>query len=139
MKARVLVPAFPVRSVSGAALGLLDPISFWGGVSPTDAKLTDARSRQYGATISDRVLLIRSLRGSSSGSSILLELVRAGIAPAAIVLAEPDAILALGVLVAHEMGWRSPPILQLSSEEQARIVDGCQVTIGEDGAVVVQL
>jgi predicted aconitase with swiveling domain len=51
------------------------------------------------------VLFLPGTIGSSSASAVLLELVHAGIAPAAIVLHEPDAILLLGLIVAREMGW----------------------------------
>ena len=42
-------------------------------------------------------------RGSSSSSSVLAEAIRAGTAPAAIVLGEADPILALGAIVAREL------------------------------------
>jgi predicted aconitase with swiveling domain len=121
VKLDLLVAASPPRTVEGRALHLLDPISFWGGVSPADGRLTDPRSVHHGQSIADRVLIIRELRGSSSGSSILLELVYKRLAPCAIILAVPDAILALGVLVASEMEWPAPGIFRLPVSQQAAI------------------
>jgi uncharacterized protein len=50
-------------------------------------------------------------RGSSSSSSVLAEAIRAGTAPIAIVLFEPDPILALGAIVARELYGRTIPIV----------------------------
>ena len=59
------------------------------------------------------MLFLPGTIGSSSASAVLLELIRAGLAPAAIVMHEPDAILLLGLIVAREMGWTAPPALKL--------------------------
>ena len=50
--------------------------------------------------------------GSSSSSAVLLELIHTGRAPAALLMGEADAILALGVVVAAEMGYGSLPVLE---------------------------
>jgi uncharacterized protein len=133
MKLDVLVPASPLRVVTGRAMHLLEPISFWGGVSSIDGTLTDPRCAQHGQSIAGRVLLIRELRGSSSGSSVLLELIHRRCAPSAILLSEPDAILTLGALVAREMQWAAPGIFRLPVEHQQRILSDVELSIGPDG------
>jgi predicted aconitase with swiveling domain len=135
MRFDVLVPASPARTVTGRALHLLEPISFWGGVSSTEGTLTDPRCTQHGESIAGRVLFIRELRGSSSGSSILLELAYRGKAPSAIVLSDADAILAIGALVAREMAWPAPGIFRLPAGQQAAIPAGIEVSIDPDGKV----
>jgi predicted aconitase with swiveling domain len=119
------------------ALALTAPISFWGGVDPKSAVITDARHPESGQDISARVLLIPKTVGSSSAAAILLELVYAGRAPAAIVLHEPDAILLLGLIVAKEMGWPTPIALRLDRDQFAALHD-CQVAISEDGIISLQ-
>jgi predicted aconitase with swiveling domain len=114
---------------------LLHPISFWGGVSPSSAELTDPRSPHAGTSIAGRVLFIRELRGSSSASSVLLELAYQRIAPAAIVLAQPDAILALGAIVAAQMSWQIPGMFRCSADEQSRVPNDALVSIDEDGSI----
>jgi predicted aconitase with swiveling domain len=135
MRLDVLVPASPVRTVTGRALHLLEPISFWGGVSSTEGTLSDPRCAQHGESIAGRVLFIRELRGSSSGSSVLLELAYRDRAPSAIVLSEADAILALGALVAREMEWPAPGIFRLPAGQQGAIPEGIEVSIEPDGKV----
>ena len=100
----VLIPG---PEVSARPLILTAPISFWGGVDPKTAKIADVRHPQHGADIAGTILFIPGTIGSSSASAILLELIHRGIAPAAIVLREPDAILLLGVIVAREMEWEA--------------------------------
>jgi predicted aconitase with swiveling domain len=99
----VLIPG---PEVSARPLTLTAPISFWGGVDPKTARIADVRHPQHGADIAGTILFLPGTIGSSSASAILLELIHRGIAPAAIVMREPDAILLLGVIVAREMGWK---------------------------------
>ena len=87
----------------GEVLVLDEPLSFWGGVDPASGAVIDTRHPQLGANVAGRILVMPMGRGSSSSSSVLAEAIRAGTAPAAIVLAEPDPILALGAIVAREL------------------------------------
>lgn len=121
----------------GRALVLDEPLSFWGGVDPQTGAIIDARHPQLWASVKGRVLVMRSVRGSSSSSSVLAETVRAGCAPAAILLGEPDLILAVGAAVAEELYRVRLPIVQLGLAELAGIRDGASVSIGEDGEVRV--
>lgn len=98
-------------TASGPALVLDEPLSFWGGVDPSTGDIVDVHHPQRGANIAGRVLIMPSGRGSSSSSSVLAEAIRAGTAPVAIVLAEPDPILALGAIVARELYGRTIPIV----------------------------
>ncbi len=95
----------PGPAVTAPLLKLTAPISFWGGVDPKTSIIADVRHPQHGTPISGTILMLPGTIGSSSASAVLLELIHRGIAPAAIIMPEPDAILLLGVLVAREMGW----------------------------------
>jgi predicted aconitase/predicted aconitase with swiveling domain len=114
--------------VSGPAKGevlVLDaPLSLWGGLEPETGDIIDQRHPQWGANVTGKVLVMPVGKGSSSASSILLESVRLGTAPAAILLAEPDAILALGSAVARELYGESPPVVVLDSDRYRRIKPG---------------
>ena len=104
----------PGPAANGPVLALTAPISFWGGVDPKTSVIADVRHPQHGTPISGTILYLPGTIGSSSASAVLLELIHRGIAPAAIILKEPDAILLLGVLVAREMGWATPPAYKLA-------------------------
>ena len=110
-EARTLVPG----EATGEVLELTEPLSFWGGIDPATGDVIDVHHPQRGANVSGRVLVMPGGRGSSSSSSVLAEAIRAGMAPAAIVLLEPDPIVALGAIVARELYGVSMPVVVGSS------------------------
>ncbi|MEX2137311.1 MAG: DUF126 domain-containing protein [Chloroflexota bacterium] len=121
----------------GQALVLDEPLSFWGGVDPASGAIIDVRHPQLGISLKGRVLVMSSVRGSSSSSSVLAETVRAGCAPAAILLGEPDLILAVGAAVAEELYGIRVPVLQLQLADLGAIPGGAAVSIGEGGEVTL--
>ena len=75
----------------------------------------------------------------SSSSTILAEAIRAGTAPAAIVLGEPDPILALGAIVGDELYGTVVPIVVADPETYASLDRGMRVEIvatGEHGVTL---
>lgn len=113
----------------GRAVVLDEPLSLWGGMDPATGVVIDAHHPQRGVSLSGRVVVMPAGRGSSSSASVLAEAVRAGAAPAAFVLGEPDLILAIGAAVAAELYGAAPPI----------VVDRClpaAIRDGEDVEVV---
>ena len=111
-EARTLVPG----EANGPALVLDEPLSFWGGVDPATGDIIDVHHPQRDANVAGRVLVMPSGRGSSSSSSVLAEAIRAGTAPVAIVLLEPDPILALGAIVARELYGRTIPVVVVAPD-----------------------
>lgn len=126
----------PGNAATGEALVLAAPISFWGGVDPKTGRIADVRHPQHGESIAGKLLFLPGTIGSSSASAVLLELVRNGHAPAALVLHEPDAILLLGLIVAREMGWETPAALRLDRNLFERF-RGRRVAV-EDGRLVAE-
>ena len=98
-------------TAEGPALVLDEPLSLWGGLDPGTGEIVEVRHPQRGANVAGRVLVMPSGRGSSSSSSVLAEAIRAGTAPAAMVLGEADPILPLGAIVARELYGSSVPIV----------------------------
>ena len=96
------------------AIVLDEPLSLWGGMDPATGELIDPHHPRRGAQLAGRVVVMRSGRGSSSSASVLAEAVRAGTAPAAILLGEPDLILSIGAAVAEELYGVRIPVLVLS-------------------------
>jgi uncharacterized protein len=121
---------------AGEALVLTAPISFWGGVDPRSGRIADVRHPQCGENVAARVLFLPGTIGSSSAAAVLLELVRAGHAPAAIVMHEPDAILLLGLIVAREMGWQTPVAVRLDRAQHARFASR-RVAVSAEGEIEV--
>ena len=124
------MPSTPVRIegrclVEGATQGTLlfadVGLSFWGGVDPASGEVIDRHHPLSGERLAGRVLAIPGGRGSCTGSSVLMELISNGHAPAALVLAEVDEILALGVLVAQVIFQRSLPVVCVGREAFERL------------------
>lgn len=103
-------------SAQGALLFADTGLSFWGGVDPSSGEVIDRHHPLSGQRVAGRVLAIPGSRGSCTGSSVMMELISNGHAPAALVLAEADEILTLGVLVAQHFFARSLPVLCIGQE-----------------------
>lgn len=114
---------------AGLALVLHAPLSFWGGLDAGSGELIDTHHPQRGAFLTDRILVMPSGRGSSSSSYVLAEAIRAGTAPAAIVLREPDGIIALGAIVARELYGATIPVVVLDPDAFDAIVDGTSIEL----------
>lgn len=123
-------------SASGPLLTLRAPISFWGGIDPGTGRVSDPRHPDHGRSVAGAVLLVPRTVGSSSSSAIMLELLRVGCAPAALLLGEVDAILALGVIVSREMGHGSIPVVEVDALALAGLGDGTRLSVHADGSVV---
>ena len=117
---RSLVPGAAQGALLFADVGL----SFWGGVDSATGEVIDRHHPLSGEYLAGCVLAIPSGRGSCTGSSVLMELISNGHAPAALVLAEPDEILTLGVLVAQTIFERSLPVLCIGQEAFAALRGG---------------
>jgi uncharacterized protein len=130
-EARTLVAG----TAEGRALVLDEPLSFWGGIDPANGDIIDARHPQHGANVAGRILVMPSGRGSSSSSSVLAEAIRAGTAPAAIIMGEADPILALGAIVARELFGTTIPVI-VTAGSDLRTDDLATVRADETGVDV---
>lgn len=133
-------PLHPGRE-QGPLLRLDEPLSLWGGVD-ADGNITDPHHPQTGSSLTGAVVLMTSGRGSSSSSSILAEMIRAGTGPAALVLAEPDGILVVGALVAAELYGRQLPIVVVDPADHAALPGAGDATVISDehaGTVVIRV
>lgn len=115
------------------ALVLDEPLSLWGGMDPASGELIDPHHPQRGANLAGRAVVMASGRGSSSSASVLAEAARAGAAPGALLLGEPDLILAIGAAVAEELYGVRIRVVVLPAAELSAIADGATVRIGPDG------
>ena len=122
-------------SATGPAVVSSQPISFWGGLDPQSGRITDRRHERCGALIAGKVFVLPGGKGSSTASAVLLESVRLGTAPAAIVTLTVDPILALGAIVAEELYHRTVPVVVLAQEDHARIREGDRLMIRPDGTI----
>src|SRR5471032_603186 len=128
LKGRSLVAGTAQGELLYADVGL----SFWGGVDPFSGEVIDRHHPLSGAIISGRVLAIPSGRGSCTGSSVLLELILNGHAPAALVFEQIDDILTLGVLVAEQIFQQSIPVISVGRDGFAALRNVRYVRVEND-------
>lgn len=124
-----------MSEIRGRVLVLDEGLSLWGGMDPATGELIDAHHPQRGVRLTGRVVVMPSGRGSSSSASVLAEAVRAGTAPAAILLDAPDMILSIGSMVAEELYGVLVPVVVLGPAARSTISDGMDLVVASDGSV----
>ena len=122
---------------SGIALVSREPLSFWGGYDWKSGEITDRRHPLSGENARGKVLVVPFTRGSSTTTAVLLEAIREGTAPAAIVTTATDFFFALASVVAGELYEKSFPLIALSESDFGMIKTGDQVEVMEDGKLIV--
>lgn len=134
-----VIHAHPV--VSGEAEGELlfssEPLSFWGGYDQNSGEIIDRRHPLSGRIASGCVLALPFTRGSSTTTAVLLEAVRVGVAPVALLSTGVETFFALASILAKELYGRLLPVLALRCED-FDVLASCQsVAIGRYGKIVV--
>ena len=122
---------------AGDVVVLTEPLSFWGGFDAHTGAVI-GRHPQAGDSLARRVLVMPSGRGSSSSSSVLAEAIRAGTAPRAIVMREPDPVLTLGAMVARELYDIVVPILVVDADAYTELTRASRIRIETGGQLVVE-
>ncbi|MDY7077232.1 MAG: DUF126 domain-containing protein [Chloroflexota bacterium] len=85
----------------GEALVSPEPIGFLGGVDPDTGIVIEPGHPLEGECVAGSVLVFPTGKGSTVGSYTLYRLARNGLAPAAIINAEADPIVAVGAIIAE--------------------------------------
>jgi hypothetical protein len=85
----------------GEALVSPEPIGFLGGVDGETGLVTEAGHPLEGRSVAGKVLVFPTGKGSTVGSYVLYRLAHNGLAPAAILNAESEPIVAVGAIIAE--------------------------------------
>jgi hypothetical protein len=120
---------------SGEALVTSDALSFWGGYDFHTGEIIDKHHPLAGVRAAGRILAVPFSKGSSTTTAVLLEAVRAGTAPAAIITTGVDSFFALASIVADVMYAKSFPVIALEPAEFALLQTGMRITIDRVGVV----
>lgn len=113
---------------AGIALVSPEPIGFLGGVDPETGIVVEPGHPLEGQCVAGRVLIFPTGKGSTVGSYTLYRMARAGTAPAAIVNAESEAIVAVGAIIGGIPMVDQVDIAQISTGDRVRI-DGNRVMV----------
>lgn len=124
-------------SAKGVALVSSEPLSFWGGYDWKSGEIIDRRHPLSGLNAKGKILAIPFTRGSSTTTAVLLEAIRAGTAPSAIITTSTDFFFALASVVADELYTKPLPLVAISESDFASLQTDDQIEIDE-GQITVQ-
>jgi predicted aconitase with swiveling domain len=113
----------------GLALVSPEPIGFFGMVDAESGIVVEKGHPLEGKSVAGRVLVFPTGKGSTVGSYSLYRLAKAGLAPAAIINAESEPIVAVGAIISNIPMVDHVDIGQIRTDDLVS-VDGGQVTIG---------
>jgi len=113
----------------GVALVSAEAIGFLGGVDPETGVVIEQDHPLCGQCVAGRVLVFPKGKGSTVGSYTLYRLSREGLAPAAIINARSEAIVAVGAIMAGIPMVDLVDITQISTGDEV-VVDGEDVILG---------
>lgn len=113
LRGEIVVPG----EASGVLLASSEPLSFWGGYDQKSGEIIDRRHPLSGVDGTHSILAIPFTRGSSTTTAVLLESIRAGVAPAALITTGADTFLTLASVVADELYKKPLPIVSLSDDD----------------------
>ena len=114
--------------VEGEALVTSMSISFFGGVDPETGVVVEKGHELEGQSISNKILVFPTGKGSTVGSYTLYRLKLSGLAPLAIINAECETITAVGCIISEIPCVDQIPIEQLKTGAQIA-VNGEQATV----------
>lgn len=133
LSGRAIIPG----QAAGVALVSTEPLSFWGGYDYHTGTIIDQRHPLAGECAAGRILALPFTRGSSTTTAVLLEAVKAGTAPAAILTTTPDSFFALASIVADEMYGQPIPLVVLTPADFAHLQTGQPLEIDAAGQVTL--
>lgn len=102
---------------NGTLLFTQQAISFWGCVDPLTGNISDKRHELFGESISGKILAFPFGKGSSTGSLMLLELLRLNLAPEAIINVRTEPLLATGPVVGKHVYGKTFPIVNIDEAD----------------------
>ena len=121
---------------SGQALVSQTSLSFWGGVRATTGDIEDIHHDLCGENLKGKILCVPYDRGSCSSSGVMLEMIRQGTSPVAILCIEAEAVLALGPIIGNRMYGRSIAMRAIPEEDFKKLPKGCHIQFTEDAIII---
>ena len=108
-------------SVKAELLFSNDSFSFWGGADPTSGLIRDNRHANYQQNMAGKAFAFPFGRGSSGAGLVLLEMLRLGCVPAAMINLRSDPVILTGPLIAKHFYGKDIPVVNLSEEDYKKL------------------
>ena len=120
----------------GPVLASGEPLSFWGGYDQWTSEIIDRRHPLSGQLAAGCILAVSASRGSSTTTAVLLEAVRSGKAPVAIITKNPDTFLTLASIVADELYGKPIPVIA-AEEGFVMLQSGQHARVDAEGRIAI--
>ncbi|RDE14705.1 MAG: hypothetical protein C4K49_07050 [Candidatus Thorarchaeota archaeon] len=114
--------------VSGEALVTTQDVSFYGGCDPETGVIIEKGHQLEGKSVSGKILVFPTGKGSTVGSYVLYALKKTGRAPAAIINKTVDPVVAVGCIISE-----IPAVDQIEIE---KLLTGERVDVDADRGIV---
>jgi predicted aconitase with swiveling domain len=124
-------------STNGFVLVSREPLSFWGGYDWKSGEIIDRRHPLSGLNAKGKILAVPFTRGSSTTTAVLLEAIRAGTAPNAIITTSTDFFFALASVVADELYATPLPLVAISESDFECLQTGQHIEIDSGGGITI--
>lgn len=109
-----------------------DSFSFVGGVNIQTGEISDYRHANYQQNITGRAFAFPFGRGSSGAGLVLMEMLRIGTAPGAIINVHTDPVILTGPLICKHFYGQILPIINLSEEDFQKLEGAKEIELFED-------
>jgi hypothetical protein len=96
MKGRIISPG----KIEGVAIVSTEPIGFYGGIDIKTGIVIEKGHPLEGKSVTDKILVFPSGKGSTVGSYVIYGLNKNGVGPSGIINKETETIVATGVILA---------------------------------------
>lgn len=106
--------------------------SFVGGVNIQNGDVSDYRNENYQKNITGKVFAFPFGKGSTGAGLVLMEMLRLGTAPAAIINIRTDPVILTGPLVCLHFYNQILPVINVSEEDYAKLADGKEIELFEN-------
>lgn len=116
---------------AGEALVSSEPVGFFGSVNPETGVVVEPGHPLEGQCIAGRVLVFPTGKGSTVGSYTLYRLKKNGLAPAAIINAESETIVAVGAIISEIPMLDQVEIERITSGDWVVVRDGVIKSVGK--------
>ena len=120
---------------SGPLMALDEALSFWGGYDPSTGRILDTHHPQAGQSVSGKILVMPSSRGSAGTPAALAESLRRRVGPVGLVLTAVDVNIAVGAMVADRLYAIQTPVVAVNLADEATLRTWAIAQIRRDGSI----
>lgn len=114
-----------------------DSFSFVGGVNIQNGDISDYRHSAYQTNVTDKAFAFPFGRGSSGAGLVLMEMLRLGTAPGAIINVHTDPVILTGPLICKHFYDQLLPVINLSEDDYKKLAGAQEIEIFEDREEII--